>query len=283
MLNIIEEAQKEINRLEKMLKGIDMFLSVAPEGYLKWQNKNGKTYYYQQYMQDVPMIADKTMDTENFDKWKRKYIRKRDIGIVAALAQKHYYSSVKPLVQKQLKELKQFVNKYPKENLEEIYEALSVERKRFVKPLQVSVKQKIIQWEAEVYEKNTKYSENLKFETDQGELVRSKSEVIIANLLYQNQNHMLYKYERPLEMTIEGRSKIVYPDFTILSKRTGKIIYWEHAGRMDDPYYVNDFVKKMNTYVTNGLLPGKDVILTYETQNNPLEISAVKRMIKELV
>ena len=283
MLNIIEEAQKEINRLEKMLKGIDMFLSVAPEGYLKWQNKNGKTYYYQQYLQDVPMIADKTMDTENFDKWKRKYIRKRDIGIVAALAQKNYYSSVKPLVQKQLKELKQFVNKYPKENLEEIYEALSVERKRFVKPLQVSVKQKIIQWEAEVYEKNTKYSENLKFETDQGELVRSKSEVIIANLLYQNQNHILYKYERPLEMTIEGRSKIVYPDFTILSKRTGKIIYWEHAGRMDDPYYVNDFVKKMNTYVTNGLLPGKDVILTYETQNNPLEISAVKRMIKELV
>lgn len=283
MLNIIEEAQKEINRLEKMLKGIDMFLSVAPEGYLKWQNKNGKTYYYQQYMQDVPMIADKTMDTENFDKWKRKYIRKRDIGIVAALAQKNYYSSVKPLVQKQLKELKQFVNKYPKENLEEIYEALSVERKRFVKPLQVSVKQKIIQWEAEVYEKNTKYSENLKFETDQGELVRSKSEVIIANLLYQNQNHILYKYERPLEMTIEGRSKIVYPDFTILSKRTGKIIYWEHAGRMNDPYYVNDFVKKMNTYVTNGLLPGKDVILTYETQNNPLEISAVKRMIKELV
>lgn len=282
-MNIIEEAQKEINRLEKMLKGIDMFLSGAPEGCLKWQNKNGKTYYYQQYMQDVPMIADKTMDTENFDKWKRKYIRKRDIGIVAALAQKHYYSSVKPLVQKQLKELKQFVNKYPKENLEEIYEALSVERKRFVKPLQPSVKQIIKNWEAEVYEKNTKYSENLKFETDQGELVRSKSEVIIANLLYQNKNHILYKYERPLELNVEGRSKTVYPDFTILSKRIGKIIYWEHAGRMDDPYYVNDFVKKLNTYVMNGLLPGKDVILTYETQNNPLEIGVVKRMIKELI
>ena len=282
-MNIIEEAQKEISKLEKMLKRIDVFLSGAPEGCLKWQNKNGKIYYYQQYMQDMQMITDKTLKTENFDKWKRKYIRKRDIGIVAALAQKHYYSSVKPLVQKQLKELKQFVNKYPKENLEEIYEALSVERKRFVKPLQVSVKQKIIQWEAEVYEKNTKYSENLKFETDQGELVRSKSEVIIANLLYQNQNHILYKYERPLELNVEGRSKTIYPDFNILSKRTGKIIYWEHAGRMDDPYYVNDFVKKMNTYVTNGLLPGKDVILTYETQNNPLEISVVKRMIKELV
>ena len=282
-MNIIEEAQKEISKLEKMIKGIDMFLSGAPEGCLKWQNKNGRTYYYHQYMQDMQMITDKTLETENFDKWKRKYIRKRDIGIAAALAQKHYYSSVKPLVQKQLKELKQFVNKYPKDNLEEMYETLSDERKRLVKPLQPSVKQIIKNWEAEVYEKNTKYSENLKFETDQGELVRSKSEVIIANLLYQNQNHILYKYERPLELNVEGRSKTIYPDFNILSKRTGKIIYWEHAGRMDDPYYVNDFVKKMNTYVTNGLLPGKDVILTYETQNNPLEISVVKRMIKELI
>lgn len=52
---------------------------------------------------------------------------------------------------------------------------------------------------------------------------------------------------------------------------------------MDDSYYVNDFVKKLNTYVMNGLLPGKDVILTYETQNNPLEIGVVKRMIKELI
>ena len=188
----------------------------------------------------------------------------------------------KSLVQKQLKELKQFVNKYPKDNLEEMYETLSDERKRLVKPLQPSVKQIIEQWEDEVYEKNTKYSEYLKFETDQGELVRSKSEVIIANLLYQNR-HILYKYERPLELEAEGKSKIVYPDFTILNKRTGKIVYWEHAGRMDDPYYVNDFVKKINTYVTNGLLRGKDVILTYETQNNPLEISVVKRMIKELI
>ena len=279
-MNIIEEAQKEISRLEKMLKGIDMFLSGAPEGCLKWQNKNGKIYYYQQYMQ---MITDKTLEIENFDKWKRKYIRKRDIGIAAALAQKHYYSSVKPLIQKQLRELKQFLNKYPQENLEEVYETLSDERKKLVTPLQSSVKQIIEQWEDEVYEKNTKYSEYLKFETEQGEFVRSKSEVIIANMLYQNHHHILYKYERPLELNVEGRSKTVYPDFTILSKRTGKIIYWEHAGRMDDPYYVNDFVKKMNTYVTNGLLPGKDVILTYETQNNPLEISVVKRMIKELV
>ena len=56
-MNIIEETQKEISKLEKLLKGIDMFLSGSPEGCLKWQNKSGKIYYYQQYMQDMQMIG----------------------------------------------------------------------------------------------------------------------------------------------------------------------------------------------------------------------------------
>ena len=88
------------------------------------------------------------------------------------------------------------------------------------------------------------YPENLRYETERGDVVRSKSEVIIANILYQNREHILYKYERPLEIVENGRKKTIYPDFTIINKNTGKITYWEHAGRMDDPYYANDFVKK---------------------------------------
>ena len=55
---------------------------------------------------------------------------------------------------------------------------------------------------------------------------------------------------------------------TYLNVHTGKIIYWEHAGRMDDLYYTNDFVKKMNAYITNNLLPGRDIILTFETMGS---------------
>ena len=31
------------------------------------------------------------------------------------------------------------------------------------------------------------------------------------------------------------RIRIVYPDFTFLSRKTKQEIYWEHDGRMDDP------------------------------------------------
>lgn len=77
--------------------------------------------------------------------------------------------------------------------------------------------------------------------------------------------------------------KTIYPDFTILNKHTGTITYWEHAGRMDDPYYANDFVKKINAYISNNLLPGRDVVITYESQNTPLDIKVVKQLVEQVV
>ena len=66
--------------------------------------------------------------------------------------------------------------------------------------------------------------------------MRSKSEVIIANILAKNNEHLLYKYERPLEVVIAGHTQTIHPDFTIINIHTGKITYWEHAGRMDDAH-----------------------------------------------
>ena len=127
------------------------------------------------------------------------------------------------------------------------------------------------------------FPENLRYETEQGDMVRSKSEVIIANLLYRNKTDIIYKYEKPLEVIENGRKKTIYPDFTIMNVHTGKVTYWEHAGIMDDAFYANEFVKKMNLYITNGLMPGKDVVVTFESQGNPLDIRVVKRLVKEII
>lgn len=275
---IIRVANKELDRLEKLLKKINAFLCDTPEGCLKWQKKNGKTYYYQQYVK----TDEKKQDEKNSFKWSRKYIKKEEILIAKQLAHKHYYLLARPIIEKQIKELKKFIDRYPKNELEEIYDELSIERKNLVAPVCMSVKEQVRKWEEETYEKPTMYSENLKYETEQGDLVRSKSEVIIANILYHNREDILYKYEYPLTLIVNGIEKTFYPDFTIINKHTGKITYWEHAGRMDDPYYTGDFVKKMNTYVSNGLLPGRDVILTFETQGNSLDIGVVKRLVKSL-
>ena len=269
MKNFIEIVKKEVLQLENAIKKVDLFLNHAPEGCLKWQNKNGKTYYYHQFMKD--------------NKWVRRYIKKGELSLAKTLAQKQYYTSIRPILEKMLDEIKRFAKKCPLNELEEIYDNLSVERKNLVMPLQASAKEKVKQWETEVYEKNLMYPENLRFETEKGDMVRSKSEVIIANILYRNRKNILYKYERPLEVIENGRQKTIYPDFTILNKHTGEITYWEHAGRIDDSYYANDFVKKMNTYITNDLLLGRDIVVSFESQSNPLDIKVVKRLVKQII
>lgn len=267
---IIREIKKEIEELERIIEAISRFRRQEPEGCLKYQNKGRKTFYYHQFM------------NEETKEWQRKYIKRENLILVKNLAQKHYYSMLEPLLKKQLKALKSFQQQYHPEDTEQVYNNLSDVRKSLIIPIGLSKEERIRMWYDEEYEGNTFHPENLKYETEQGELVRSKSEMIIANILYQHKENILYKYERPLEIRMDGNVKVIYPDFTIMNLHTGRVVYWEHAGRMDDPYYANEFVKKINGYSANDLLPGRDVMITFETLGNPLDVSVVKRVVKEI-
>lgn len=286
MMKLIDLVHSEINKTEKLLKKVEAFLTSAPVGCLKWQHRGQKIYYYHQISNNRDKSEDETQtDTPQKSKRykeKRKYIKSENMMLAENLAQKHYYILLKEMLESNLHALKQFVKVYKQDGIDEVFNDLSKERKDLITPIQESVEAKIEKWKEEVYEKNIMYPENLRYETEQGELVRSKSEVIIANILYQNKKNILYKYERPLGIMDNGHIKTIYPDFTIINIHTGNITYWEHAGMMDAPHYVNDFVKKMNIYVENGLFPGKDVVVTYETQENVLDIGVVKKMVEEL-
>ncbi len=292
MNNIKKIVNEEIHRLEKDLKTIDTFLESAPKGCLKWQNKNGKTYYYHQYPvsgeQTVRDEKDISKNNESNEKeknrrWKRKYIKRKELALAKVLAQKHYYMIIRKTIEQNIKELRKLMKRYEKGKLETIYDELCMERKTLIAPLRMSVKEKVKQWKEEIYEKNIMYPENLRYKTEQGDMVRSKSEVIIANTLYQHRKDILYKYERPLKLVADGKIKTIYPDFTILNIHTGKMIYFEHAGRMDNPHYASEFVKKIHTYMANDLLPGRDLIITFETQENSLDFGIVKRLIEDLI
>lgn len=253
-----------------MIKVVDEFQCHAPQGCLKYQKKGENTYYYQQYK------------NENTNQWDRKYIKKENVSLARELAQKQYYMTIKPVLERNLIGLENLIKQYHPENIERVYESLGTERKNLIIPFKDSKEERIRKWYEEKYEKNNLYPENLRYETEQGELVRSKSEVIIANILYKYRNDILYKYERPLSVLVNGKMKTIYPDFTIMNIHTGEITYWEHAGRMDDPNYANDFVKKVNTYIENNMFPGRDVLFTYESQTNPLEISAIKMLVEDI-
>lgn len=255
-----------------LLRQAQAFIANAPDGGLKYQKKSGKTYYYRQ---------EKDPKT---NRWSKKYIKKKDMYLAEFLAQKGYLISVSSVLKKQLNLLLKLINDYDEEGISKIYRELPKERRNLVKPIAIGAKEKIEAWHREEYEPNTPFPEHLIYETEQGEYVRSKSELIIANTLYQYRNEIEYKYERPLELkTREENTIIVHPDFTIIDKHTGKIYFYEHAGRMDEPKYAVDFVKKMNLYSYNNILQGNELLITYETYSMPLDVNCVKKIVQSIL
>ena len=73
---------------------------------------------------------------------------------------------------------------------------------------------------------------------------------------------------------------ILYPDFTIRHPRTGKLYYWEHFGQMDNPEYNKKANNKLQTYISNGIIPTINLITTFETIDNPLTSNYVNELIE---
>ena len=119
------------------------------------------------------------------------------------------------------------------------------------------------------------YEEKLVHKTVRGELVRSKSEITIANALHYN--GLDYEYEP--ELKLEG--KVKRPDFKIEDYDTGVVWYWEHCGMMTEPQYKKRWEDKKKFYEKNGIVEGKNLIVTYDDENGGLDSSAIDKLIKE--
>lgn len=99
--------------------------------------------------------------------------------------------------------------------------------------------------------------------------VRSKSEVLIISVF--NTRHLYYRYEDPL--TLGGR--IFYPDFSIYIPDTHDIIWYEHFGMMDDPLYAKRTYDKLGFYSKHGIIQGINLITTFETSDEKLNIDKI--------
>ncbi len=118
-----------------------------------------------------------------------------------------------------------------------------------------------------------KYQLKRIYKTIDGNDVRSKSEVIICNLLYNA--GIRYKYEEVLEYE---PGKIINPDFTIMLSN-GKKVYWEHVGMLGNEKYDSDWSHKMEIY--EKYYPGL-LYRTYETGALSRDAEMIIEKIKQL-
>ena len=127
--------------------------------------------------------------------------------------------------------------------------------------------------------------EGLIHRTERGELVRSKSELVIADKLHAR--GIDYAYEQPLVLH-NGRTR--YPDFTIADHARGVTFYWEHLGMLDDPGYRARWEGKRAEYLECGISPHEDgegsegtLIETRDERGGRLDAAAIASVIDEVI
>ena len=250
----MEEIKKQLKEREEQLLKIkkekEKALKHVPEGMLRINSYGGRTQYYHR------------IDPKDLN---GVYIKDKDLRIAQKLAQKDYDKKVLRAIEQELKAIRKYLSSNPSKLPEEIFESLHRERQKLVIPIKETDEEYIRNWEAVEYEGKRFYEDAPELYTAKGERVRSKSEVIIADLL--NKEGVPYRYEYPLALNNYG---VIYPDFTTLNVRNRKEYIWEHLGMLDDSFYAENAVQKIITYGQNGYIQGDNLLLTYETKTKPL-------------
>ncbi len=125
------------------------------------------------------------------------------------------------------------------------------------------------------------YAEHLIHRTEKGHMVRSKSELVIANMLFQMQ--LPYYYERLLEGTVVSGQ--VRPDFSFADP-AGELIVWEHLGMMSRDDYRRGWQWKREWYEKNGFVLGENLFTSEDDERGGLDSTAIRKLantIKALV
>lgn len=196
------------------------------------------------------------------------YIPFKDRGVFVEAARNRFYKEAVRLIEMELY----------KKNVTFTYEAaftLLPEEVRTRVSLEELLRDKYVEkWQQQVYS-TMGVAEGTGFYTAGGEHVRSKSEVIIADML--KRYNVPYHYEPVLKFG----TQVKCPDFLLLNIKDRKEYIWEHFGMMDNSEYCKDAIEKLSFYESNGYSLGDNLIITMESSLHSLDTRFAESMIKK--
>ncbi|MBR5337801.1 MAG: hypothetical protein IK152_07435 [Lachnospiraceae bacterium] len=263
MNELITQLNKRIILLNKAIKTAEKETNSFPEGSLRISNQKRQKRYYRI-----------TPDTDHTG----EYIKHDNEKLIRALAQSAYNKHFLKLAHNELSKLENTMSSLEKNNADKAFQNLSDDRRSLISPYIITDELFAKEWQSKPFKSNPYMPENRVYDTRRGEKVRSKSEAILADILYEQS--IPYHYEMPLVLK-NGATR--YPDFTLLNMKTRDVIYFEHFGLLDNEVYLNNCLHKLDEYRQNCIYPGKNLIFTYETEECPLDIKGIRKMLKDLL
>ena len=259
---LVDEAERRYEELTGIKKDMEKSLSTAPAGKLHLVKKqNHMEFYLRRDRREKSGI----------------YMTKSDPDIIRNYTQKSYDEKVLRLLDKEISALEKYLKSTDEftERIRRVYSDNHPEVKNYIDPIDISDEDFIGMWMAQPYAGKEISEDAAVFETDRGERVRSKSELTIANALAKR--GIPYKYECPLILKSGQR---IHPDFTVLNVKKRQQIYWEHRGMMDDEEYAKHAVDRVKQFMKNGIIIGRNLVITEEAVRSPLGTDEIESIIK---
>ena len=262
MQNYKEDLEVQLRELDNLITRSNSNLSKLkdiPTRRIAVSKSNGNNQYY---------WVDK-------DSGKRVYARADELGMLKKTAQQGYEKAVGKKLSYLRRCLYDFLRKYDISEIDNVYDEMSKARQKLITPIADTEDILVKKWETAAFE-GLGFMDGSEFYSNNGVRVRSKSELIIANML--EQYGVPYHYEYPLHLKGLGT---VHPDFTCLNVRKKREIIWEHFGMMDNIAYANKNVSKIHAYIQNGFFLGKNMIMTFETSQHAISSNIIRNMVEE--
>ncbi len=206
---------------------------------------------------------------------KRSYARTGETNDLRKVLQRDYEILVNRKLQQLKKSLERFLRQYDITEIEKIYNKMAESKKKLVVPVIEPEGSFLENWRSIPYEPMPIDSDT-GFYSGNGVRVRSKSELMIADML--EKEGIPYRYEYPMHLKSIGN---IRPDFLCLNVRTRTEFIWEHFGMMDNIAYANKNIAKIQAYEQDGFFPGKNLMMTFETSQYSISSIIIKKMIEE--
>ena len=261
-----ELLEKRLKQLEKTLSNLKKETNFQLNDHVRIHQKGKYVEYYQ-------LCKDRT----NYG----NYILLKDTKAAARLAQNDYNKKAIKLLQKEINVIKFYFIRTKSTALLKLYTKMKPARQKLITPVTLTNQQYAEEWLSVTWQ-GLPFIDTPELYTSTGVRVRSKSEVLIADAL--TRHNIPYRYEYPLKLQYsqnDKRTVIYHPDFMCLNVRTRQEFYWEHFGLMDSPEYTKKTAGKLRLYTQNGIFAGRNLIISMETQTEPLSNQVIEKMIKE--
>lgn len=256
VITLYERIKSKYERLENEIQAIQAKLLKLPPGKLICCNHKNYSKWYQS------------------DGHHKSYIPKQNKILAEQLAQKKYLSLYLEDLENEKRALQFYLRHHAPTGKAEKLLTQHSEYQKLLSPFFSPLSRDLSNWMHTPYEQNMLHPETLIYKSSTGNLVRSKSEMLITLCLH------IHKIPFRYECALQLGDTTIYPDFTIRHPDTGNYFYWEHFGLMDNTAYIDNTCSKLHLYASHGIVPGIQLLTTYETKKHPLSMDTVEKMIE---